>query len=373
MRILNFKDPLLMPNSTKKPTLTLLLISFLFAGCASLDSAQQCNDKGYESSIEETLSACREAALKGDTDAQLIIGDIYLSGDAGGVNQDAEEAIIWYEMAAKQGVMEAKYKLGIMYKDGIGIAKHLLLAHVQFVTAALQGHAEAQFTLGKMHANGEGTPKNDIQAFRWYSMAAKQGYAEAQVCLASIYILGKSVHKDNKQALHWFTLAAEQGHPKGQLGVGEMNHYGKGGVPKSTGRAILWYTLSAKQGDTEAQFRLGNMHLTGDGSPKDAKLAFHWYTLAAKKGHATAQYNLGVLYAYGTGVTKDHKEAYAWLGSAGIRNRIDQFTHTSPTTENINKMITKLKKSLAEDMTPNEIKQAEKLAFTYLRKYKPGG
>lgn len=52
--------------------------------------------------------------------------------------------------------------------------------------AAEQGIAEAQFSLGSIYRNGRGVPKDEAEAVRWLRMAAEQGLPEAQVALNAI-------------------------------------------------------------------------------------------------------------------------------------------------------------------------------------------
>jgi TPR repeat protein len=64
------------------------------------------------------LALCKEAALAGDADAQVRVGDAYYNG--GAVAEDRTEARKWYEMAAKQANPEACRKLGTMWAKGEG-------------------------------------------------------------------------------------------------------------------------------------------------------------------------------------------------------------------------------------------------------------
>jgi len=51
---------------------------------------------------------------------------MYLDGN--GVDQDFEEAFIWFSIAAEQGNSEAKCNLGLMYIDGNGLPESLTRA-----------------------------------------------------------------------------------------------------------------------------------------------------------------------------------------------------------------------------------------------------
>jgi TPR repeat protein len=64
------------------------------------------------------LSLCKEAAIAGDVDARLAVGDAYFSGR--GAPLDRAEARKWYEQAAAQQQPQAMRKLGEMYASGDG-------------------------------------------------------------------------------------------------------------------------------------------------------------------------------------------------------------------------------------------------------------
>ena len=76
--------------------------------------------------------------------------------------------------------------------------------------AAEQGLADAQFNLGVMYKDGEGVPQDDAEAVRWYRLAAEQGEAGAQVNLGTMYATGEGVPQDHVTAHMWFNLAASR-------------------------------------------------------------------------------------------------------------------------------------------------------------------
>ena len=93
------------------------------------------------------------------------------------VAQDDPEAI---RQAAEKGDAEAQFNLATMYTNGEGVTKDDAEAVRWFRRAAEQGHAAAQYNLGVSYANGEGVTKDDAEAIRWYRLAAEQGHAAAQ-------------------------------------------------------------------------------------------------------------------------------------------------------------------------------------------------
>ena len=114
----------------------------------------------------------------------------------------------------------------------------------------------------------------------------------------------------------------------------------------------------AGRGDAEAQSRLGYMYYQGQGVPQDYAEALKWYRLAAAQGYARAQYSLGYMYANGEGVPQDHVQAHKWLTLATIT-----FTDKPERDEAI-----KARNSVAAQMTPAQIAEAQKLAREWKKK-----
>ena len=65
--------------------------------------------------------------------------------------------------------------MAIFYKNGYGTDKNYNEAIKWFELAAKQGHREAQYELAVCYKNGYGTDKNYNEAIKWFELAAKQG------------------------------------------------------------------------------------------------------------------------------------------------------------------------------------------------------
>ncbi|GAA6154136.1 tetratricopeptide repeat protein [Pseudoteredinibacter isoporae] len=61
------------------------------------------------------------AAEKGNANAQKDLAAMLASGSLGQV--DNESAAYWYSKAAEQGLVDAKWNLGLMYVNGEGVEK----------------------------------------------------------------------------------------------------------------------------------------------------------------------------------------------------------------------------------------------------------
>lgn len=116
---------------------------------------------------------------RGDANSQYERGMRYLSGE-GEATKNPTEALKWLELAANQGHADARYKLGILYRTGLGVLQNFEAAFQWFELAANQNHAEAQYDIGLMHKNGHSVPVDFVKAYVWLNLAAAQGHVGAR-------------------------------------------------------------------------------------------------------------------------------------------------------------------------------------------------
>ena len=158
--------------------------------------------------------------------------------------------------------------------------------------------------------------------------------------------------KDYPTTLREWKPLAEQGDARAQYSLGVMYRDGLG-VPQDYKTALNWFRLAAKQGDPSAQFNLGGMYGEGRGVPQNYKTAVKWVRLAAEQGHASAQTNLGIMYGIGQGVIHDNVYAHMW-GNLSASNGDENGG--------------KLRDLVAKEMTPTQLKTAQRLARECVRK-----
>ena len=271
----------------------------------------------------DPVERLRGRAEKGDTDAQVDLGNLYFEGK--GIPQDYAEAVRWYRLAVEQGSARGQNNLGISYANGSGVPMNKEEAARWYRLAADQGLAAAQSNLGFLYSTGQGVSMNKAEAARWYRLAAEQGQARAQTNLGRLYQDGQGVPMNKEEAARLYRLAAEQGDASAQFNLGFLYQNGEG-VPMNYAEAARWYRLAAEQGFDGAQSNLGFLYKNGQGVPMNKAEAARLYRLAAEQGEVIAQYNLGVMYANGEGVQRDLDQAEWWLQQAvnqGDQDAID--------------------------------------------------
>ena len=117
-------------------------------------------------------------AKNGNPRAQYNLGVCYHSG-RDGIEQDYEQAAMWYQKAAEQGHVRASFYLGVLYQNGKGAEQNYKKATELFMSAAESGYDKAQINLGIFYVKGIGVPKDYGKAEFWFQKAADQGNEKA--------------------------------------------------------------------------------------------------------------------------------------------------------------------------------------------------
>lgn len=148
-------------------------------------------------SFSEAFQWFEKSAMKGNKNAQHMIGLMYYDGD--GVKKNYGEARNWFEKAAKQSHDSAQYMLGLTYYYGRGVKKNFPAATKWFVKAAKQSHDSAQYMLGLIYYDGKGVKKNLDEAEKWFRKAAGQGDQDAQYMIGLVIYERAKGEKAKKQ------------------------------------------------------------------------------------------------------------------------------------------------------------------------------
>ena len=109
---------------------------------------------------------------------------------------------------AEKGDADARFSLGVLYHNGVGIEQNHTKAAKQFRLAAEQGHAKAQFSLSVLCRKGVGVEQSHTEAAKWSRLAAEQGHTKAQFNLGVSYHKGEGIAQNYSEAYIWFSLAS---------------------------------------------------------------------------------------------------------------------------------------------------------------------
>jgi hypothetical protein len=94
----------------------------------------------------------------------------------------AGEALLYYQQEAKNGNLDAIFKLGSFYHYGIGCTRNIKKALEYYELAARKNHIEAQYLLGEIYEFGlKQITENKEKSIYYYTLAAKNGHPQAKL------------------------------------------------------------------------------------------------------------------------------------------------------------------------------------------------
>lgn len=171
--------------------------------------------------LPKVVKEIEKKAFEGNPEAQHDIAAIYTAGH-GGATINFTRAAMWFEEAAHQGVANARYNLGVLYHQGLGVNQDTDKAIEWYNAASELNHPEAQYNLGIAHIEGIGTNYNPLLASNFFRQAANSGIMEAAYNLGLIYENGLTGETRPQEALSWYKAAAEQGSPEARTALEQL-------------------------------------------------------------------------------------------------------------------------------------------------------
>jgi TPR repeat protein len=263
----------------------------------------------------EAANWYRRAAEAGHKGAARALGSLYLTG--AGVPRDSDEAARWLGIAANAGDPAAQVDLANLVLEGGGDAQDPARIAGWFQQAALLGDLTAAFNLGVCFVKGVGVERNDEQAATWLRRAA-EGVPEAQFMYGRLLAEGRGVSPDLRAARQWFAKAADAGVLDAQVALAEMMVNGRGG-PLAPAGALELFKEAADKRHSGAMFALGALYSGGHNLPIDRTAAQRWFRAAAELGHGQAQLMLGRYLIEGAAGELNLTEGQIWLQRAAAQ------------------------------------------------------
>ena len=141
--------------------------------------------------------------------------------------------------------------------------------------------------------------------------------------------------------------------------VNLLNMYRRGDwITTNLTRAASLHAEACEGGDVVACTNLGNMYRTGGGVTQDLSRAASLHERACDGGEMRGCNNLGNMYDNGEGVPEDQVLAYMWWNLAAAQG---------------NEGAQRNKGTLENQMTREQIAEAQRLSREWLEAHPPGG
>lgn len=156
------------------------------------------------------------------------------------LNNDPVTAAALLTTLGETGYAPAQFRLGLLYRLGLGVPRNARQAVYWFDKAARQGEVGAQYHLAMAYQQGDGAPRSPELAFHGFHRLAEQRYAPAQYQIALAYEKGQGVKRDDPEAVAWLQRAATGGHAEAAQRLVRAYRNGELGLLPDPRQAQRW-------------------------------------------------------------------------------------------------------------------------------------
>lgn len=190
-----------------------------------------CYGLGTEQDYAQSFEWFLKSAHEGNKFAQYSLANLYYYGN--GVEKDLSQAFWWYRKSSEQGQPYASYAVAQMYSKGEYVAENKETAQ-RYYKAALSGFLELEskdqaddnlyYKLGAMYKNGLGTEIDIPKAIEYFEKSTENMWSTYQ--LGRLYLFGaEELEKDKEKAVEWLTKSANDGNEYAQNMLDNMAQF----------------------------------------------------------------------------------------------------------------------------------------------------
>ena len=190
-----------------------------------------CYGLGTEQDYEKAFEWFLKSAQEGNKFAQYSLANLYYYGN--GVEKDLSQAFLWYRKSSEQGQPYAPYAVAQMYDKGEYVSQSEETAQ-RYYKAALSGFLELEskdqaddnlyYKLGAMYKNGLGTEIDIPKAIEYFEKSTENMWSTYQ--LGRLYLFGaEELEKDKEKAVEWLTKSANDGNEYAQNMLDNMAQF----------------------------------------------------------------------------------------------------------------------------------------------------
>ena len=273
----------------------------------------------YGSGIEKDLSRAflwyQRSSSQGQPYAAYSIAQMYRYGEY--VTKDNDTAQRYYKQALS-GFLKIEsddmanddlfYKLGQMFKLGLGTNSDVTKAIEYFRRSAEMNNKNGLFEYGKALLIGEHIPQNTDSAVKLLEKAVKLKNSNAKRFLALEYISGEHLEQDIEKGIALLTECADSGDVIASYRLGKI--YLQGEIMFQNLDKAERYLLLAEDNEY-VQYALAKLYLQEE--KYEIQKAVNYFGRSADKNH-WASYQLGRIYLFGAAeLTKDKEQAIEWF------------------------------------------------------------
>ena len=278
-----------------------------------------CYGLGTEQDYEKAFVWFLKSAQEGNKFAQYSLANLYYYGN--GAKKNFKEALGWYMRSAKQGQPYAAYAVGNMYENGELAEKDKKKSqgyYNQALSGFLKLEADGQaddnlfYKIGVMYKNGLGTEADMDMALEYFKRSAELNNKNGLYEYGKALLLGENITQDIPKAMDCLEKAVRLGNLNAKRFLA-LEYISGEHIEQDIDKGIEMLTECADGGDPLSCFMLGRIYFKGEFVNRDLSKA-EKYLLKSDKDNGHACYYLGRLYLEEE--IYDLNKAVEWLEKA---------------------------------------------------------
>lgn len=310
-----------------------------------------CYGLGTEQDYEKAFEWFERSAKQKNKFAQFSLANLYYYGS--GIEKDLSQAFLWYQRSSSQGQPYAAYSIAQMYRYGEYVTKDNDTAQ-RYYKQALSGFLKIEsddmanddlfYKLGQMFKFGLGTDSDVTKAIEYFRRSAEMNNKNGLFEYGKALLIGEHIPQDTDSALKILEKAVKLKNSNAKRFLA-LEYISGEHLEQDIEKGIALLTECADSGDVIASYRLGKIYLQGEIMFQNldkaerylllaedneyvqyalAKLylqeekyeiqkAVNYFGRSADKNH-WASYQLGRIYLFGAAeLTKDKEQAIEWF------------------------------------------------------------
>lgn len=310
-----------------------------------------CYGLGTEQDYEKAFEWFERSAKQKNKFAQFSLANLYYYGS--GVEKDLSQAFLWYQRSSSQGQPYAAYSIAQMYRYGEYVTKDNDTAQ-RYYQQALSGFLKIEnddmanddlfYKLGQMFKLGLGTDSDVTKAIEYFKRSAEMNNKNGFFEYGKALLTGEHIPQDTDSAVKLLEKAVKLKNINSKRFLA-LEYISGEHLEQDIEKGIALLTECADSGDVIASYRLGKIYLQGEIMPQnldkaekylllaedseytqyalaklylqeekyDIQKAVNYFENCADKNH-WASYQLGRIYLFGAeGFTKDKEQAIEWF------------------------------------------------------------
>ena len=310
-----------------------------------------CYGLGTEQNYQKAFEWFERSAKQKNKFAQFSLANLYYYGS--GIEKDLSQAFLWYQRSSSQGQPYAAYSIAQMYRYGEYVTKDNDTAqryYQQALSAFLKIESDDManddlfYKLGQMFKLGLGTDSDVTKAIEYFRCSAEMNNKNGLFEYGKALLIGEHIPQNTDSAVKLLEKAVKLKNRNAKRFLA-LEYISGEHLEQDIGKGIALLTECADSGDVIACYRLGKIYLQGEIMPQnlvkaekylllaedseytqyafaklylqeekyDIQKAVNYFENCADKNH-WASYQLGRIYLFGTaGLTRDKGQAIEWF------------------------------------------------------------